>query len=188
MKGIKLNKQQIQQIVFGILLTGLGCFTYYRYFLTPKLAEIKEKKVQIEQLSKRLEELQRRAAKRSQLLADIAKAERQWEDLKSRLPNDRELPVILQTINRLAQKHRVVLQNLRPEPIQTADLYYEIPFVLVTVGAYHDVAAFMVEMGNLTRVYKVRNLSINPSPGSAERPDISVGASFTLVTYQYRGS
>lgn len=188
MKGIKLTKQQIQQIALGVMLTGLGCFTYYRYFLTPKLAQIKEKKVQIEQLSKRLEELQRRAAKRSQLLADIAKAERQWEDLKSRLPNDRELPAILQTINRIAQKHRVVLQNLRPGPIQAADLYYEIPFGLTTTGAYHDVAAFLVEMGNLTRVYKVRDLTLSPAAGGAERPDISIGASFTLVTYQYKGS
>lgn len=187
MKKIKLTKEQMQQIAAGILMTGLFAYAYTTYFYKPKMASIKKTTEEIQALTTRLEELKKRAARKDRLMAEIAAAERRWEDLKARLPEGRQLPQILQTITKIAQRHRMEITRLEPKPVVSADLYNEIPFGVTFSGSYHDLVLFLTEIGSLERLYHARDMVLSPAAATQTNPATSVSATLTLVTFEYRG-
>ncbi|MEK7288115.1 MAG: type 4a pilus biogenesis protein PilO [Elusimicrobiota bacterium] len=184
----KFSKDQIQQIAIGALFAFLFVFVYWRYFLKPTTAAIKEKKIKIEEMSKRVEELDRRAKRLDRLKTELAAAEQDWQGLRARLPDKRDLPGIINTITQITHKHRLTLSTISPMQSRGSDLYNEYPFNITITGTYHDIAQFLVSVGNLDRIYRAENLSLTPAAPTPEAPNVSVGASLTLITYQYKGS
>ncbi|MBI2069999.1 MAG: type 4a pilus biogenesis protein PilO [Elusimicrobia bacterium] len=187
MDKIKLSKEQIQQIAAAVMMAALGSFVYFKYFLKPNLESIKKNKVKVVELTKRVEDLEKRAKKRERLLAEIAEAESAWTALRAKLPDTQNMPNILQVITQMARKHRVQVSNINPMSASSAGLYDEIPFGLSITGSYHDVALFMETMGKMERIFHTRNLSLSRASPTTEAPWISVSVSLTLVTYQYKG-
>ncbi|MBI4668373.1 MAG: type 4a pilus biogenesis protein PilO [Elusimicrobia bacterium] len=187
MGKLKLSKEQIQQIAVAVLMTALVGFVYFKYFLKPNMESIKENKAKVVDLTGRVDELEKRAKKRERLLIEIEQAETAWQALKAKLPEKQDMPGILKIIDQLTRRHRLQMGSIAPQPISSSELYYEIPFAISVTGSYHDLAMFLEAFGKTERIFHARNLSISPAASTPERPQTSVSASLTLVTFQYKG-
>ncbi|MBI4369430.1 MAG: type 4a pilus biogenesis protein PilO [Elusimicrobia bacterium] len=188
MPKIKLTKQQQQTILAVVLMAGMVTFGYVQYFLRPTLKKIKADKAKISELSKRVDDLDRRARNRERLVSEIDQAEKTWVFLRAKLPDKKNLPQILQTINQLTRRFRIRMGSINPQGITSSELYYEIPFGLTVTCSYHDLALFLAAMGETERIFHARGVSISPSPPTANEPWVSISANLTLVTFQYKGS
>ncbi len=184
---LNLTKEQQQQIATAIMFLALGSYLYYKYFYSQITLKIKANTVKIEELSERLTKLERRAAQRDRLRREIASAESEWETLKLKLPEETDLPSILETITVLAQKSRIKIGSLSPQALRALELYEEIPFSTNLTGSYHDLAQFLTSLAGVERIFHARNVGLNQATPSVEQPWATINASLSLITFKYKG-
>lgn len=185
---LKISKELGQKIAVTVLMSGLFIFAYAKYFVQPALKSIKANSKKVEELSGRVNELERRAKRRDKLVVEIAQAEATWASLKALLPEKQELPTILKVMDKISRKFRVSLGSINPLALTDTDLYQEIPFGLVVTGSYHDVAMFLETMGKMERIFHARDLILSAGGASSETPWATVTGNLILVTFQYKGS
>jgi type IV pilus assembly protein PilO len=169
--------QKVLLFVVTIAVLGAG-FYYLRY--KPQAEKLRRVKTEVANQEKRLGELKQAAAKVQALEAEITVAEEEFNKMLSLLPNQQEIPGLLDSISRLAAQ--VGLENVffQPQPEQLQDFYAIIPIRLDFVGKYHELGVFLDKLSRMHRIVKVDNLNLGRQKDAA-----TLQVSCTLTTYRF---
>jgi len=95
----------------------------------------------------RLEEMKATALELPKLQAEMAVLELEVADLEKRLPKEKEIPELLRTITKTAQRYNLKISNFNPSKIVEQPNYSEVPFEMVVQGNYHSLAYFLTDLG-----------------------------------------
>ena len=111
MGKIQLTKEQLGQIVVGVLFGGLFIYVYAVYFWMPVSASIKINSEKAASMESDIHKAKVQKAKYKDLEATLTSLKAEKEAAQKRLPKERQLPDLLKTLTALSKKYKVEIQN-----------------------------------------------------------------------------
>lgn len=101
-------------------------------------------------------------------LQQLNEIDRSFGALLKQLPNKSEVEALLVEINQAGMGRGLQFELFKPGQELIKDFYAELPIAVRLVGSYHDFGAFAGDIGRLSRIVTLNNLSItaNPKDGS----------------------
>ena len=169
-----------QKALIFLLTYLVLCVGFYYVKYKPQSASLDALKTNIGVQEKKLVELKKAAAQAQVLEAEVAKMEEEFNQLLALLPDQREIPGLLDSISRLASQAGLEQVSFQPQPEQLKDFYAVIPVRLELVGSYHELGVFLDRVSKLDRIVKFDNLSLTRLK---QPPKLQV--SCTVVTYRF---
>jgi len=183
MKNIQLTKEQMGQVVAGLLFGGLFIYGYLFYFWLPTAAKIEENTKKIASIESDINKARVQKAKYKDLEAKLVSLRADKEAAQKKLPKERKLPDLLRTITTLSKKYRVNVTAITPSGNTPVEYFTKVTYIISLRGNYHDVGRFLTALGMEERIMTSENLSL----AASNSPEASVSATFTLAAYQYNG-
>lgn len=176
LSGLKPPQQALLLIATFVLIGG----GFYYFVYQEQVSQIQKTRTSIAEREKRLVELKNAAKQVDKLQAELVKAEEDFQQLLTFLPDQKEIPTLLESVSQLGAQ--VGLENVlfQPQPEQAEEYYAAIPVKIEVLGTYHEVGIFLDSLSKMHRILKVDNLSLIKRPGN---PRLQVGC--TLVTYRF---
>ncbi|MHB0997300.1 MAG: type IV pilus inner membrane component PilO [Elusimicrobiales bacterium] len=183
MKNIQLTKEQIGQLVAGVLFGGLFIYGYLFYFWLPTAKKIEENTKKITSIESDINKARMQKAKYKDLEGKLASLKEEKEAAQKKLPKERKLPDLLRTITTLSKKYKVSITAISPSGSKPVEYFTKVTYNISLKGNYHDVGRFLTALGMEERIMTSENLSIS----ATNQPEASVSGSFVLAAYQYNG-
>ncbi len=169
--------QRILLFVITLALLG-GGFYFLKY--KDQAANIRRLQTSVSEQEKKLVALKQAAVEVDKLKLELAESEEKLKQVLSFLPDQKEIPALLDNISQLGAE--VGLENIlfQPQPEQPREFHAAIPIRLDIVGTYHELGVFLDRLSKLNRILKVENLNLTKQKDGS---DLQVGA--TVVTYRF---
>ncbi|MGV8073992.1 MAG: type 4a pilus biogenesis protein PilO [Syntrophobacteraceae bacterium] len=164
--------------IFATVAVIAALFYYFQY--QPQSDVLRKVKLEISDNEKKLVSLKQAVVQVEALKKDLAKSEEEFAHMLSFLPDQKEIPGLLENVSQLGSE--VGLENIlfQPQPEQSREFYAAIPIRLDLIGTYHELGVFLDKVSKLDRILKVENLTMSRSKDSST---LQVGC--TLVTYRF---
>ncbi len=156
------------------------------YVYKPTLKKIEVIQVELQEKESKLREAESISKRLDQLKRDLAAVEVAVKEAERQLPRDKEVPGLLRIVAKLAEQVKINVSNFTPMGVQSQAYFNEVPFNLSVTANYHNLGLFFAEIAQVERIMNVRNLSMNVKTPTLEDPT-GVSASFTIVTYTFKG-
>ena len=169
----------------ALLLIGtvalLGAAFYFLYYQN-QLDVIQRMRAGIAQQEKKLVELKQAALKVDALEKELDLAETEFASLLSLLPDQKEIPGLLENVSKLGSK--VGLENIlfQPQPEVLQEFYATIPVRIDLMGNFNDIGVFFDSISKLDRILKVESVTLTRQKDKAA-PVLQ--AVCTIVTYRF---
>ena len=109
--------------------------------------------------------------------------EESLKELKRQLPQDTEVPSLLEDITNTALESNLKIESVDLRGEQESEIYVELPIEIKVEGSYHDLASFVSGVANLSRIVTLHDFTLEPRRG-AEHLAMTIEAK----TYRYRES
>lgn len=93
--------------------------------------------------------------------------DRSFGALLKQLPNKSEVESLLIEINQSGMGRGLQFELFKPGQEVSKDFYAELPINVRLTGSYHDFGAFAGDIGRLSRIVTLNNISIAPGPQGA---------------------
>ncbi len=180
----KISKVPFAQriLVVAVVIVLIGIVNYLA-FVSPAEEDLVRLQRQVTTLDQQL--LQKRA-----IAQNLARYRVEVERLKQRLnealtllPNDAEIPELLQKIAALVEQSDCEMSAFVPEGEQVAGFYARIPVRMSIVGNYHSIAVFFDKVSKLARIVNVTN--INLSEPTTQNSKVVLKAQFLATTFKF---
>ncbi len=169
-----------------LILAGINIFVLavvYWFLIGPKYDEAKRLKVNLQDLTAKLNE-------NRVIAADIPKFEREKEELEKKLkaavaelPNEKEIPDLIDSISKAGAKSGLKILLFKPAPEVSKGFYAEVPVNMSVEGRFESLYDFSVKISKLPRIVNIANMSIT-SLGHRNRVPI-LKAEFVTTTFRF---
>ncbi|MBW7901158.1 MAG: type 4a pilus biogenesis protein PilO [Rhodocyclaceae bacterium] len=94
-------------------------------------------------------------------LQQLNEIDRSFGALLKQLPNKAEVASLLVEINQAGLGRGLQFELFKPGAEQVKEFYAELPISVKLVGSYHDFGAFAGDIGRLSRIVTLNNVSIS---------------------------
>lgn len=179
------DPDQRKWMLLGIVALA-AVYPFYQWYQTPKNEDLATMRERLEGLEIQNRQAQVILARGGQDLEErMALYERHVGRLEQLIPAQEEVPVLLDNIQARARARDVEVQTLDPEPTETAGPYNRTGYQMSVVGEYHDVARFLTDIANLSRIVTPVQVEVEPATSPQTYPDMvsPVQATFRIETY-----
>lgn len=176
LSGMKPAQQALLLIVTVVVIGG-----GFYYFVYQDLdTQIQKTRAGIADKQKRLGQLRVASKEVGKLQEELGKAEEEFQKLLTYLPDQKEIPTLLENVSQLGAQ--VGLENVlfQPQPEQLHEYYATIPVKIEVYGTYHEVGIFLDSLSKMHRILKVDNLTLTRR---GTNPRLGIGC--TIMTYRF---
>jgi len=177
-KVASLTPQQRVMLFAGTFICMVAAFYFLQY--QPRSEVMATLQTDLTQQETRLGVLKEAAAKLPALQEELARAEEEFAHLLSLLPDQKEIPALLETVSKLGAQAGLENILFQPQAEQAHEFYAVIPIRLDLIGSYHNLGAFFDSMSKLDRILKVENLTMTRQKGGSV-----LQVACTLITYRF---
>ena len=154
------------------------------YFLV-----VKDKNIQLEiaerqelTIKKDFEAKAFEAANLDKYRKQIAEMEDSFEALKKQLPDDTEVPDLVDDIDEKGTQSRLVINSVKLQAEKPAEFYIELPIEIKVSGGYHEFGAFVSGIAGMPRIVTLHDFSIKRDGDSGATLNMDILAK----TYRYK--
>ncbi|HUF30823.1 MAG TPA: type 4a pilus biogenesis protein PilO [Gemmatimonadaceae bacterium] len=189
------QREQMLLGVAAIAVIAAGLFWYFPY--QSKAVELETQHARLEQLVEENQKARSELAKGSveQMRSELSLAKDNLVLLRTLIPESNEVPALLEQVSTAARREGLDLAAVDPQPVVEGPQFDTYRYNIGVVGGYHELAAFLSNVGGLTRIISPVNLKLVP-PAGANAPTNSRGvkraadieARFQIQTYVARRS
>jgi type IV pilus assembly protein PilO len=182
-------------LLFCVICFG-GIFAYYTMAYSPREAELAAVQSHIGQLEQSNQRAKAELAKGSvnDLRAQALRYQQNLQLMRLLVPTSNELPALLEQVSTAARRVNLELDGVDPEPTISGDQFDTYRYQISVIGDYHALAAFLTNVGSLTRIVAPVNLKLAPvsqiRPGAApaNRNKSMLSSKFEIQTYVTKGA
>lgn len=149
-----------------LIFTGLvAClvFLFYTWNLKGLISERNRIQAEIGQMEMTVAEKTAVENQIQRLDQNLAQMEKRLEALKSNLPEQKETPAVLRSVQQMATSSNLKIINLTPKPVAPHSFYSEWPIQIQVQGNYDGLGLFFEKIGRATRIIDVDAISIKGS-------------------------
>lgn len=101
------------------------------------------------------------------------------------LPNRSQMETLITDINNAGSSHKLQFELFKPAQQETKnEIYAELPISIKLVGRYHDMGAFVSEIGQLSRIVTLNDITIS-SANPAGLPSDILSLEAVAKTFRY---
>jgi len=168
----------IREFLFLIVLLAMPVSSYMFVFRALN-REIESAKLEIEHKERMLDKLDAATKASTDLVRANDEITAAIEGVESRLPDGKEVEVILEQVADLARKCRLELPKVTTGKPVSAARYMEQPLEMVIRGNFDDFYEFLLRLERLDRITRMLNLTLE----RLDKEDGSMTATFTLSIY-----
>lgn len=173
-----VTPKDILFVAVVLSIAGLLCVGFYFGLYTKQQAVLLEVNAEREVVQKDLREAREIAANIDALRDEATKMEQLVELFEKRLPDEREIPMLLRRFEGLGQRAGLRVQ-LSQMPTSADATKETIPYKVTAEGTFHQILHFINLLERDERYLKVSDLDIGEEKASASR------ATFTLSTFRF---
>ncbi len=176
---LPLPKKIAILVVINIVLAG-GIY----WFLTgPKIEETRRLKADMARLSAQLEENRRVASDLPRYLQEKKELEARLAEAVARLPNEKEIPDLIDAISNAAKRSGLKILLFRPAREVNKGFYAELPINMSVEGRFESLYDFSVKVGNLPRIVNLTSMNIISMGHKNRTPQLK--ADFVATTFRF---
>ncbi|HEU4563714.1 MAG TPA: type 4a pilus biogenesis protein PilO [Gemmatimonadaceae bacterium] len=156
--------QREQSLIFVAFLAIVGAAAYWYFLFAPKSAELAEQQVRLERLATENQKARAEMAKGNleQLRTQLKEYAANLDLLRALVPTSNEVPALLEQVSSAARREGLDLAAVDPQPVITGELYDTYRYELGVIGSYHELGAFLSNVGSLQRIVAPVNLRLTP--------------------------
>lgn len=188
MSLIPTNPRDRKLVVIGLLSAGLAVVYQQMYWAAEnqRINAIEVRLDTLDSLNKvaRLEYAKGSATKMQQEGDAYA---RELSGLRRLVPTENEVPALLESISTAARRAGLELVDIQPDGVMIGDSFDTYKYKLGVTGPYHQVAAFLTNIGSLSRIVSPININIAPATRTGDqrpkRGEQFLDARFGVQTY-----
>lgn len=166
------------KLLLGCALAGLVWVVGDGWLLAPAREQLHRLQTQTLALQQQLTQKAGLAADLEARVHQAQVMQAQVAGLLRQLPNESDMPGLLEDMTRLAAANGLVVEGVTVLSEQPQPFYIEEPVQVGVFGAYHDLASFVSALGGLARIVTVHDLVLR-SDGALLRLE--------LLAKTYRG-
>ena len=148
-----------QKVLGMVLICLLLVVAFYFLAYSPKKEAQEQLQNTIGNLETSLEEKKKMVGDLSQYKREVEKLNQDLQKALKLLPNQSEIPSLLQKISSLAQKSGLDIQSFEPKPEIPQDFYAKVPVYLKLLGSYNEITNFFDAVGKLSRIVNIGNFN-----------------------------
>jgi type IV pilus assembly protein PilO len=173
-----------------------GIFAFYTMVYSPKESELAAVQSHIGQLEQSNQRAKAELAKGSvnDLRAQALRYQQNLQLMRQLVPTSNEVPALIEQVSTAARRVNLELDGIDPEPVIAGDQFDTYRYQISVIGDYHALAAFLTNVGSLTRIVAPVNLKLAPlaqqGPGAraASRNKSALSSKFEIQTYVAKGA
>jgi type IV pilus assembly protein PilO len=182
---LKLSLLKKVLILAGISIV-IAVF-FFNFMIKPKLKNMAELRVKTIAIAAQLKE-NRSIAK------DIPRFNREKEELEiklkkalSQLPNEKEIPNLIESISNAGKNAGLKILLFRPKPDVNRGFYAEVPVAMNVEGTYESVFNFCKKVSELSRIVNIEGISLKmPSKAGKQLSSNPIlKSSFVATTFRF---
>jgi len=145
--------------LFALILVGGWWFWWNEQLDTLAQRQQNELKLKEEFVAKKTQ-----AVNLDLYVQQLNEIDRSFGALLKQLPNKSEVESLLVEINQSGMGRGLQFELFKPGPEVVKDFYAELPINVRLTGSYHDFGAFAGDIGRLSRIVTLNNISITGNP------------------------
>lgn len=184
-----MPQTQREKVLFAIIffsLAGLGL--YYQYVFSPKGVEIAAIETHLEALNAANQKAKVELGKGTveELRAQAQRYQANLVLMRQLVPTGNEVPALLEQVSTAARRVGLDLSEVAPSPPVIGETFDTYRYKLRVSGEYHELAAFLTNVGSLTRIVAPVNLKLAPRAGVPATGRVTTAileAEFEIQTY-----
>jgi type IV pilus assembly protein PilO len=157
------------QVGLFVFLAAAGIGVFYQFYVAPTTEEMATREQRLASLRADIAKGSTTAARLNQFKEQLAAREAQLEELKSRLPEQKDVADLLRRIQTLATQSNLTIRGFKPSPSVTKQLHAEWPIALQLDGTYHKLGEFLDRVSKFPRIINVGNITIR----AKEKPELN---------------
>jgi type IV pilus assembly protein PilO len=172
-----------------LLLVLLGALTagYYLLLYSPNQETLGRLTNELNQEKQKLSKSMAIYRDMQKFEAQVETLNRELQEVRAQLPNEKEIPEILKNISSLGRESNLEFTLFRPKPEEPQPFYAKVPIELSTVGSYHNTGMFFDRVSKLPRIINVVDFNMTRAKevkGKGEE-EVLVKTSCLLNTYRF---
>ena len=141
-----------------VLVLGLG----YYFYLTDKQTMLQRAEAKELDLRRDYEVKAEKAANLEEYRAQKAQMEATFGALLKQLPQDTEVPGLLDDITRTALDNELKIESIDLQQERQLEFYVELPIDIVVEGSYHKIGSFISGVAALSRIVTLHDFTLEP--------------------------
>lgn len=186
--GLELNldtmpaaQKKILMILPPVLIIGLAIYL----FIMPDMEAAGKLGEELDNQTKIIDTLKKDTAKLARVKADNAIISAKLNQLKLKLPEEKEISGLLKQISELSMKEGLTILSWKPKvrAVHPSNEVYEIPLVVQLSGNYHNAGMLFSKIAGLERLVNVSNIAVEGSKTKDSRSLSLVNVEFMAATY-----
>ncbi|HET7583736.1 MAG TPA: type 4a pilus biogenesis protein PilO [Gemmatimonadaceae bacterium] len=191
---IKTQREKGLAALIFVMLLAIGAYWYAVY--RPKATELAAQQERLDHINAVNERAKAEMAKGNlkELKAQLDQYQKNLAMVRTLVPTSNEVPALLEQISTAARKEGLDLASVDPLPVTDGESYATYKYNIAMLGSYHQLAAFLTNVGSLTRIVLPTNVRLVPpnnvkAAEAHQKPNQAViEAHLQLQTYVVRKS
>ena len=173
--NLKLDKLPWYGQVGVFVALALGAVAaFYYFFVTPFMADMATREVRLAALKADVAKGAATANRLNEFKQKVARQEAELEELKSRLPEQKDVADLLRRIQTMAAQSDLAIKAFKPSPSVTKQLHAEWPIALQLDGTYHRLGEFLDRIGKFPRIINISNITVRAKPKAEPNSTITI--------------
>ena len=168
-------------ILAGIVILLL--VVNYFFFVSPKQEEIARSERRIQQLDSELVQKQAIARNLPRYRVEVERLKQRLNEALTLLPNEAEIPELLQKIAARVEQSDCSMETFEPEPEVESGFYARIPVKMTIAGNFHSIMVFFDKISKLSRIVNVTDIELTEP--SVENKKVVLEANFLATTFKF---
>lgn len=171
----KLQRPHKYGIFFGTIILLVAAFWFLVY--NPMLMRISDLEAEMETKQRARNQKVAETKGLPSQKQTLAELRLEYEFTKQFLPEEEEVPSLLQQISTLANDAALKVSLFQPRSDVVKTFYAEVPFDINLRGPYLNIAQFLYELGRMKRIVNVTSLYLTNSRAyNSGKLNLSIGA------------
>lgn len=169
-------------LVLAVVIVLIGVVNYLA-FVSPTEAELVQLDQQVKSLDSQLVQKRAIAQNLARYRVEVERLKQRLNEALTLLPNDAEIPELLQKIAALVEQSDCEMATFEPQGEQVAGFYARIPVKMAIIGNYHSIAVFFDKVSKLARIVNVTDISL--AQPKLQNSKVVLGADFLATTFKF---
>jgi type IV pilus assembly protein PilO len=176
-----------KKVLLLLVVLGAMAGAYYLLLYSPDQETLSRLTNELNQEKQKLSKSMAIYRDMQKFEAQVDTLNRELQEVRAQLPNEKEIPEILKNISSLGRESNLEFTLFRPKPEEPQPFYAKVPIELSTVGSYHNTGMFFDRVSKLPRIINVVDFNMTRAKevkGKGEE-EVLVKTSCLLNTYRF---
>ena len=190
---LKLDESKKRILLIYVLVLAVVLLIYFNFFLKPGLTTLFRLIPKVRLRSTEIKTIQTDLLLEDKLNAKLESLNAKLGQYGKMLSREKELPLLLESLAKLAKDSGVKILGITPVVKQGKDqkdiggeksVYQEVPIVITARSGYHELGTFINSLENDERYMQISEIKIKTSKEDPKKHDIE----FVVYAYTFKTS